>query len=295
MNYQKIYDNLIRKGKTRILEESVYTENHHIIPKCLGGTDNNENLVRLTPEEHLVAHLLLTKINPNNKKLVYASNWMTSRVKNNKEYGWVKRKFAMAEKETKTGISRSSESIEKQRKSIHEKYLQGYVNPNLGKHLTEKHKNAISNSNKGKHINEKSKSDLNGFILRYGEIEGAIKYKEVNKKKNVSSLSSLIEKYGEEEGTKQYNIRREKLSKALSGSNNHFFGKTHTLESKEKISMSTRGKSKIRTNEHNIKIGLAHKGRKHEIVKCPHCDKEGGKSLMKRWHFEKCKLKRNIR
>lgn len=33
------------------------------------------------------------------------------------------------------------------------------------------------------------------------------------------------------------------------------------------------------------------KGYKQPIVKCPHCDKQGGQSLMKRWHFENCKYK----
>lgn len=53
MNYQKIYLNLIHKAQTRLLEDSVYTESHHIIPRCMGGTDDKNNLVDLTPEEHL--------------------------------------------------------------------------------------------------------------------------------------------------------------------------------------------------------------------------------------------------
>lgn len=28
-----------------------------------------------------------------------------------------------------------------------------------------------------------------------------------------------------------------------------------------------------------------------EIVKCPYCNKEGGRGSMKRWHFDNCKLK----
>jgi hypothetical protein len=39
-----------------------YTERHHIQPKCLGGTDDHKNLVRLTAREHFVVHHLLTKI-----------------------------------------------------------------------------------------------------------------------------------------------------------------------------------------------------------------------------------------
>ncbi len=48
MNYQWHYNKLIERGKNRTLE--CYTENHHIIPNCMDGTDDPENLVRLTPE-----------------------------------------------------------------------------------------------------------------------------------------------------------------------------------------------------------------------------------------------------
>jgi len=56
MNYQKIYDQIIERAKNRKLEG--YKEKHHIIPKCLGGPDNKENLVELTAREHFLCHLL---------------------------------------------------------------------------------------------------------------------------------------------------------------------------------------------------------------------------------------------
>lgn len=58
--YKKIYDAIINKRK----KENVmgYSEKHHIIPKCLGGEDSNENIVRLTAREHYICHYLLTKI-----------------------------------------------------------------------------------------------------------------------------------------------------------------------------------------------------------------------------------------
>lgn len=45
-------------------------------------------------------------------------------------------------------------------------------------------------------------------------------------------------------------------------------------ETKRKISASTRGKS----------TG------KQQIVKCPHCQKEGGRNLMSRYHFNNCQF-----
>ncbi len=76
MDYRKLYDNLILfRTKINPLEKSeeLYTERHHIIPKCLGGDDNPENLVRLTAREHFLAHRFLAKIHPDNVGLCFAA------------------------------------------------------------------------------------------------------------------------------------------------------------------------------------------------------------------------------
>ena len=93
MNYQKIYDQLISRGKNRVLEG--YTEKHHIVPRCLGGSDSVDNLVSLTPEEHYMCHLLLVKIYPNNLRLVKAAMMLgCGSNRNNKLYGWLKRQYS---------------------------------------------------------------------------------------------------------------------------------------------------------------------------------------------------------
>ena len=60
MNYQKIYNQIIEKRKLE--EPEGYTENHHIIPKSLGGINTKDNLVRLTAREHFICHALLLKM-----------------------------------------------------------------------------------------------------------------------------------------------------------------------------------------------------------------------------------------
>ena len=94
MNYKKIYTAIIERAKTRPLVVG-YFERHHIIPKCLGGDNNIENLVDLTPEEHYVCHQLLFKMHPKNRSLLYAATMMCGKSKttkrNNKLYGWIKR------------------------------------------------------------------------------------------------------------------------------------------------------------------------------------------------------------
>ena len=112
MNYQKYHDTLIDKAKDRWLDE--YTERHHIIPKCLGGTDHVENLVDLTPEEHYVIHQLLVKLYPGNKNLVRSVHRMSSgsykNPRNNKSYGWIRRKFSEANSGTGNPMAKLSET-----------------------------------------------------------------------------------------------------------------------------------------------------------------------------------------
>jgi len=64
MNYLNIYNSLIHKRKNIqvLLKSECYCERHHIIPRCVGGIDNKDNLVNLTAREHYIAHLLLYKI-----------------------------------------------------------------------------------------------------------------------------------------------------------------------------------------------------------------------------------------
>ena len=99
MDYQRHYDLLCERAKGRKL--SGYREQHHIIPRCLGGTDDSSNIVELTAEEHYVAHQLLVKIYPDNSGLVFAAIRMTGHSygdyrSNNKIYGWLRRKNAIA-------------------------------------------------------------------------------------------------------------------------------------------------------------------------------------------------------
>jgi hypothetical protein len=93
MDYSKHYTLLIERAKTRRLDG--YSERHHILPKCLKGTDDEENIVKLTPEEHYLAHQLLTRIYPNVHSLKKAARMMCvssdNQKRNNKLYGWIRR------------------------------------------------------------------------------------------------------------------------------------------------------------------------------------------------------------
>ncbi len=68
MDYNTIYNNFMQSRKNRTLDIDTKYEQHHIIPRSMGGTDAPSNLVYLTVKEHYVAHKLLWKANPTGRE-----------------------------------------------------------------------------------------------------------------------------------------------------------------------------------------------------------------------------------
>jgi hypothetical protein len=141
MDYDIIYDRLIDRALTRTV--TGFTEKHHIIPKCVGGEDSNFNLVRLTPEEHYLAHQLLVKMSlykqhPNFYKLIFSMNMMTVGIsRNNKAYGWCKRMLQETMSRHFTGKKQSEETIKKR------------VSKTTGKKRTEEFRQTMSKRKTG--------------------------------------------------------------------------------------------------------------------------------------------------
>lgn len=93
MNYQAHYDKLIARAQARSLPSNTYTESHHIVPRCLGGSNKKTNLVNLLPEEHVFAHRLLCRIHPTHMGLSYAVIRLCS-----SKHGRLQRKMYAADK-----------------------------------------------------------------------------------------------------------------------------------------------------------------------------------------------------
>ena len=152
MNYQKIYNNLINRAARRISEG--YVEKHHIVPRCLGGTDAKENIVSLYPEEHYLAHLLLCKVNKGNSKLLYAAMNMTSGSminngkRNNKAYGWLRRQYA----ESMSGNNNPARRIPNLQKEAAKK--------RVGQKRSEETKARMSAAQKGRTFTEETKQKM---------------------------------------------------------------------------------------------------------------------------------------
>jgi len=172
MNYQKHYNLLISTRLTyqeerktlrefRFKQQSInrtsesYFENHHIIPKCLKGTNNKSNLILLTAREHYTAHWLLSKAYPNENKLSYSLWRLANDNKhkiNSKTYQLLKenafKNGHTEEAKIKIGNAHRgkivSKETRKKQSDIGKKRI-GCLNPMYGKKQSEKTKTHIKN------------------------------------------------------------------------------------------------------------------------------------------------------
>lgn len=118
MDYQKIYDQIIDRARKRKLEG--YKERHHIVPRCMGGSNKKENLVELTAREHFICHRLLNHIHPRNKSLIFAS-WMMSNLESEQRsfkvsartYEQLRKEHSAAKSEMRTGAVMSKKTRDK--------------------------------------------------------------------------------------------------------------------------------------------------------------------------------------
>lgn len=128
------YFSLIESRKAeRPTKPTFFSEKHHIIPKCLGGLDDEKNLVWLTPREHWLAHKLLLKIFPNEPKIQQAL-WMMSHTR---------------------GLIKSSREYEFLRCKC-----QNGLKTNLGKNFSETHRAKIGLAYTGKIVSEETREKL---------------------------------------------------------------------------------------------------------------------------------------
>lgn len=165
MNYEKIYNQLIKRSReeNRQKTKDNYYEEHHIIPKCIGGTNEKFNLVLFTAREHFVAHWILTRIYPNEPGIIFAWNSFCMRLgnpsthKENLNHEVTSRKYEIARKKVvalmKTNINPFRE---------YNKTLFGTTYINNGK------------------INKRIKKEQLVLYLEQGWSKGRIKFKRVS-------------------------------------------------------------------------------------------------------------------
>jgi hypothetical protein len=113
--YSRIYDAIIDSAHRRNFasrkqakKELGYVEKHHIVPKCIGGSDDSSNLIFLTAKEHFVCHHLLTKMFESvdiSRQMRFALNKMSRKSSTQKRVNITARMFDKIRKDFAADIS----------------------------------------------------------------------------------------------------------------------------------------------------------------------------------------------
>lgn len=246
--YKKWYNQIVLNGKN---EKIPGHEHHHILPKSLGGTDDNSNLVYITAREHFVCHWLLTKIYPTGEehwKMLNALRMMRAENKNQQRY------------DTKI-TSRVYSKLKEEYANLQSERYRGENNPFFGKSHTKEAKQIISDANTGE----------NNAMKRIEEREKMRQLKTGKKRDPFSDECKA------------------KMSESASGENNSRYGVTLTDEIKKKIGDKMKGRKQ--SPETVAKKAEAVRGLKREKKLCPHCNNEVAVNGYVRWHGDNCKQK----
>ncbi|URQ03737.1 putative free-standing HNH family homing endonuclease [Vibrio phage PVA23] len=163
MNYERIYNELIARAVDRSWSKensSEYIEMHHIVPRCMNGTDDSDNIVALTAREHYIAHWLLYKRFRNYGTL---NAWYAMCMSGpNTKRRYTSRTFAYARKhkaESQRGVPKTPEhrmKISIALKNCGREYKSGEEHHSFGKTLSEDKKLKISQSQVGKRVGDKN-------------------------------------------------------------------------------------------------------------------------------------------
>ena len=237
MDYKKVYNQLIEYAKQN--PPTKYKEQHHIVPKAEGGSDDKSNLVRLSARQHYIAHLLLAKIY-DDVKMHRAVLMMQSISKCHK------RNFKFN--------SRLYEAIRKEySKKISGENHWNYGKPawNKGITLSDEHKEKIRKALTGRHLQESTKEKLRS---KTHTNEWKTKMSE-----KMSGKNNQFYNHTHSEKT------RKKISKNISGENHPNFGKHLSKETCERISKANIGKR--RSQEQKKRISEATKAAFTEEVR----------------------------
>ena len=183
VTYEDFINNILEtRGRNGCGDE--YHETHHIVPKCMDGSNDKENLIDLFAREHFEAHRLLALENPDVQGLVYA--WWAMSVQTNE---YTKERYRITEEEYEEvrkayskiasinmrgnnhpmyGKCHTDESREKMSKSH-----KGKISPRKGAKLSFETKGLLSKINKGKNSGEKcyrshkvAQYNLNGNLIK---------------------------------------------------------------------------------------------------------------------------------
>jgi len=204
--YKSWYDYIIQKAKVRNL--SGYKEKHHILPRCLGGKDNQENLVELTAREHFIVHMLLCKFTKGEAKrsMLYAFKCMCYYKKDGRDY---KINSRIAQK------LRSELKFSKKHKINLSLVKKGKPSNRKGKKASNKTKLKIKIALTGKKHSQKHKDNLSKIRKQLIWVNNNIQSKRINKDQ-LQNYLNIGYKLGRDKSylTKEYSLNMSKLTQA---------------------------------------------------------------------------------
>lgn len=259
--YTRWYYNIVTNAKIRI--SAGYIEKHHIIPKSFyinksktgwltGNSEDLENKVMLSPEEHFICHILLTKMTTGIAKtkmsfalsLLSRSKKLQGRI-SSRTYGYIKRLHSAATSITQKGIKEIRPVSEETKKKISTALI--------GKKRSEETKSKMKKPKTTEH-----RRNMMGRIIT-----------EDTRKKISNSL-----------------IGREisdatKIKQSISARNKP----PVSIETKEKLSKAKKGK--LYSDEHKRNLSLMQKNLPR--VCCLHCGYDVDSRTFNRFHNTLCK------
>ncbi len=159
MNYHRVYSEFIADRLNTQPVKPAYFERHHILPRSLGGGDEASNIIRLTAEDHIFAHLLLARAHESRDmwaavKFIFGNAVRSCRSPNRRDIRIAaKAKEEFAKKNTgANNCNYGTKMSEESKRNLRCK--------NLGKKLSEDVKRRIGLSHLGKkHPNRKPVSE----------------------------------------------------------------------------------------------------------------------------------------
>lgn len=265
MNYQKIYDDICKRGQVRELTKEIYTEKHHIVPKCLGGGNEKSNLTKLTAREHFLVHYILTRIYPGNSKIWNACFKMCQTSKNQQRFIPNSRLYEFIKIQW-SNLNRGANhfAFGKPKTDEHKKAI---GDGNRGKIVSDETRQKMSIAQSGKKLPEKRVEQMRGFMknnnprsrkcsindVEFISIAEASRYFNISNKVCRCRMESTKEEWIEWKYIDESKVSEETRQKSrelhlgkkhseesksimgLKGELNPFFGRSHSEESKEKI------------------------------------------------------------
>lgn len=225
MTYNEYIQNILNtRGRFACGDE--YYEKHHIIPRCIGGNDEESNLIDLYAREHYEVHKLLAQENPENEKLTFAWWIMSTKSPNtNGRYEMTAQEYELA----KIALS------EAQSKAKKEWFTNKENHPMFGKTHSEESKDKMSKAKKGKPspkrgrpVSDKEKERLRQMKLgskwskeQHEKMDG--RYANGNSTCCVPIYCPELDEsfWGLQEACDKYGFTKPNISKCLKGERKH--------------------------------------------------------------------------